>query len=370
MRAVHSIELVMVLVIAFAASAAAAADDDGRRNRAPRLEVEKQRNGVVGAEIFMSLRADDADGDVVVFAVEGLPAGARFEGRTGDLLWTPGAADVGSHLVTFSATDGTLTSYASTRFTISAAPTLALLDFGGETLTLLALSPWRYDIVTNLDPRDDLVVTVDGLPPAAMLAGRTLQWTPTDDDLGDHAIVIHLKTTDGLFVDEKRVLHVRPNEESWESYALPGLNYAGWVPLNAREIGVASGPSFEVVVAQYVHRNDNVGPSHGRISLKADLLFPSAAPNDVVLVYSASLALSLERNPQRSFLLPIFAVDVGGLHQKQIGDVFQVTPQLGLHLWQSRNIFVTASAGYLLALPQTERLHGPRFSLGGNFTFW
>lgn len=345
-----------------------AARADG--NHAPRLSVEKQQSATVGVELFLSLDGSDADDDVITFGAEGLPDGATFEPRTGDLLWTPGPGDVGSHLVTFSANDGAATSYASTRFTVSPRPALALLD-GGATaapIVLPAGAPWRFDLSTTVDP-NPVTFTVDGLPTGAVVEDGAIVWTPSDDDLGDHRLVIHLAAGDEQG-DAARVLHVRPSYEEWESYALPGINYAGWIPLNAPEIGVASGPSFEIVVAQYVHRNDNVGPSHGRVSLKAELLFPSAAPTDVVLLYSASLALSLERNPQRSFLLPIFAVDVGGLYQKDLGEAVQVTPQIGIHLWQSRNIFVTATAGYLLALPQTERLHGPRFSLGGNFTFW
>lgn len=357
----------VAVVIAACSFVGAPAVAQEHKNRPPRLDVQKQVSANVGAELFLSLSTSDPDDDPLTFGAEGLPKSARFETRTGDLVWTPLPEDAGTHLVTFSVSDGELTTFALTRITVTERAPLELLSYQQE---LSVGQAWAMHLETNRDISEHVAFTVDGLPKGATLDNdQTLRWTPTEDQLGDHTITVHLQSKTER-ADVERVLHVRPIFEEWESYALPGLGYAGWYPLNAPEVGFASGPSFEVVVAQYVHRNDNVGPSHGRITLKADLLFPADNPNDVVLIYSASLALSLERNPQRNWLLPIFAVDAGGLYQKSLGDAVHVTPQLGIHLWQSRNIFITATAGYLLALPQTERLHGPRFNISGNFTFW
>jgi hypothetical protein len=297
-----------------------------------------------------------------------VPASARFETRTGDLIWTPTEADVGTHIVTFSASDGQLTAFALARIVVHPREPLALSL--PDEVTLVVEEPWTDTLGGFMAVEVDMVA--EGLPPGATLDPQTrrFSWTPPADAVGDHIIRIEATTKAGERAEDTLVLHVRPKVEEWLSYALPGLGYTAYVPVGSPDVGALQGPSFEVVVAQWVHRNDNVGPSHGRFSVRADLLFPLANPAEPAIIYSASMALSLERNPERSFLLPIFAVDVGGLYQRQLGNALQVTPSIGVHLFQSRNIFITAELGYLLALPNLEDLHGPRASLGGNFTLW
>ena len=335
-------------------------------NKPPKLSVEKNVHAVAGAELFLSLNATDPDGDVLTFGAEGLPASARFETRTGDLLWTPADADVGTHAVTFSASDGKQTTYALARIIVGAReklgvamPTEELAEVGKPFSTYVMVTPAAAH------------VDVDGLPAGARFDPQThaITWAPGDDDRGDHVVRV-TATKDAERVDKSVVIHVRPKREEWISYALPGVGYATYYPVGSPGVGFMQGPRFEVVAVQWVHRNDNVGPSHGRVSLKADLLFPASDPADPAIIYAMSLALSLERNPERSWLLPYFAVDVGGLYQKQLGNAAMVTPALGVHVFQNRNVFISVDAGYLLALPALEKLHGPRVTVSGNFTLW
>lgn len=361
-----SVRLLAVSLAVFAVASSSAAAQ-AQPNRPPWLRVEKRINVGVGEELdFSSFEASDPDGDLLTFAAEGLPAGTRYETRTGDLIWTPTESDVGEHVVTFSASDGQFTAFALTRILVSPPEPLRLSLPDEETLVVN--QPWSTDVAS---PFSGLEVSASDLPTGATFDAKNLRlsWTPPGDAVGDHAVRI-LASKAGERAEHVVVLHVRPAVEEWLSYALPGLGYTAYVPLGSPDIGLLQGPSFEVVVAQWVHRNDNVGPSHGRFSLRADLLFPLSNPAEPAVIYSASMALSLERNPERSFLVPIFAVDIGGLYQKQLGNALQVTPSIGVHIFQSRNIFITAELGYLLALPNLEDLHGPRASIGGNFTLW
>lgn len=327
-------------------------------NKPPKLGVQKEVHALAGTELDVAVNATDPDGDALTYGVENLPAGARFVDKTGDLLWTPKNEDVGTHDVTLFASDGQNTTYALVRLVIAARPKLAIQVPATETLEVG--KPFSYLITTN-EPNAQLEVT------GAPFDGHTLTFTPSD--VGDHSVHIVASTSDER-VERDLNLHVRPPREVWESYALPGVGYSAYLPFGSSDVGLMQGPSFELVVVQWVHRNDNMGPSHGRVSAKADLLFPLNDPANPALVYAASLALSLERNPERSFLLPFFAVDVGGLYQKKLGNAFQVTPSVGVHLFQNRNVFISLDAGYLLALPALEKLHGPRVALSGNFTLW
>jgi para-nitrobenzyl esterase len=58
-----------------------------------------------GRRVDLLLRADDADGDDVDFAVSGLPTGAELDPETGRLRWRPSPEDVGTHVLAVTATD-------------------------------------------------------------------------------------------------------------------------------------------------------------------------------------------------------------------------------------------------------------------------
>jgi hypothetical protein len=75
----------------------------------PVIEAPPQQVMKVGTEGKVELRAQAGSGIFVTFSVSGLPGGAEFVPRYGHRLaaifWTPTAGDVGSHVVTVTATD-------------------------------------------------------------------------------------------------------------------------------------------------------------------------------------------------------------------------------------------------------------------------
>src|SRR6185312_14385186 len=121
----------------------------------------------------------------------------------------------------------------------------------------------------------------------------------------------------------------------------------------------------------WVHRNENHGPSHVRIYVDLDLLAPvNSTLRGNLYSYTLGCDLSIERNPKRRFLIPYYGVEAGGLYQAQYGQVLQVVPFAGVHLWESRNIWVNASAGYLLPGRELDALGGFRGKLGMDFSLW
>lgn len=155
-------------------------------------------------------------------------------------------------------------------------------------------------------------------------------------------------------------------EEKWESWFLPGAQYVAYFPVGRGE-GAFHGPAFELVVGSWVHDTKERGPSHGRVYLDVALLQATAAGRNTGVSYALGLDLSLERNPRRSFLIPVFGIEIGGIQQKQLGGVFQTVPFAGAHLWSSRNLFVTATAGYVFPGRDVERLGGWRVRAGVDF---
>lgn len=76
--------------------------------------------GVSGAALSRSLAATDAGGEPLQYSTIGLPAGARIDAATGQLLWTPAADAVGEHTFKVTADDGTSVATRSATVVIAA----------------------------------------------------------------------------------------------------------------------------------------------------------------------------------------------------------------------------------------------------------
>lgn len=239
-----------------------------------------------------------------------------------------------------------------------------------------------------VDPDGDRIeVTAEGLPAGATLRVRdprpyreepgteetrarvrevVLAWTPTRAQRGDHEIA--LVASDGKASERIRItLKV---EEEWESWFLPGLQYVGYFPAARDRFGSFHGAAFELVIGSWVHQTDARGPSHGRVYLDLALLDPDRAGAERAFGYALGLDLSVERNPRRRWLIPIFGLEVGGFHQAQTGSFFTATPLLGAHLFASRNLFVTATGGYVFSGRDVDELGGFRVRVGANAVLW
>lgn len=252
----------------------------------------------------------------------------------------------------------------------------------GETL--------RLTLRVNDPDGDPLSVRVVPLPAGATFdeESRTLVWTP--NAVGDQAL--RFVASDGKLESSRTLLIrvARPEpptvkrppppvlvegerptenyERSWESFLLPGVGYSVYSPRGAG-IGTFSGINLEVVVAAWIHQNNNRGPSHGRVYVAAELLHgPSEQP--ILFTYSFGTSLSFERNPQRNWLIPHYGVDFGGSISDTLGSHFQTTPYLGLHAYASPNFFGSLRGGYRLLPGELERLGGLHLSAAVDFSIW
>ncbi len=224
----------------------------------------------------------------------------------------------------------------------------------GATLRVREARPWADD---------------DG--PAAQEARAryrevVVTWRPTREQRGSHGVV--LEVADGQ-ASESVELTFRVEEE-WESWFLPGLQYVGYFPADREAAGSFHGAAFEIVLGSWVHQTEARGPSHGRVYVDLALLDPDRAGAARAFAYSLGLDLSVERNPWRQYLIPIFGVEVGGFHQRQAGSLFMTTPFLGAHLFSARNIFVTVTGGYVFSGRDIDVFGGWRVRAGLNAVLW
>ena len=229
------------------------------------------------------------------------------------------------------------------------------------------------------DPdKDPIKIDVAGLPAGMKIhraggptfTGIELRWSPKSSDAGRHEI--SLTASDGQATITKTIT-VTVIEE-WQSFLLPGLQYVVYDPAARATYGTFQGASAEILIASWIHRNENRGPSHGRVYVDMDVLKSSHEGMGAAFDLSLGFDLSIERNPSRRFLLPYFGLKFGGLLQKELPNegFLYVTPQLGLYLYADRNFFVNGSLGYVLPMraDSFDALRGVRGTVGLNFSLW
>ena len=226
----------------------------------------------------------------------------------------------------------------------------------------------RVQLYANDPDGDPLTFSVTGLPDGATLeqpdrenSSATIVWpSPVAG-----TFVVSVAVSDGKAQDTAKIKVIV--EEEWSSGFLPGAGYTAYAPQGG---DFAQGPRLEIVFFSWIHRNDNRGPSHGRLALDLDLLFPAKGKS----VFAPALAfdLSFERNPQRRFLIPTFGLASGAILPTGRSGAASVTPTLGLHLYASPNVFVHAEGGYVLPLRPTvfDEYRGARGALVVDFTMW
>lgn len=216
------------------------------------------------------------------------------------------------------------------------------IKYRATSLPAGARLEWR---LVTYHPCDD-----PNRPPVSATAPRIV-WTPTRSQFGKHRFEI--VASDG--VHETTTVHEVVVKDDWEAFFLPGASYSVYAPRGAGA-GLYHGPSFELLLGAWIHRNERRGPSHGRVYANVGVL-ESTAGTDAV---SAALGfdLSIERNPRRSFLIPYFGLEVGGLFRQTAVSVAAFTPALGLHLYSSRNVMLNLSGGYLFPTARIDELLG------------
>lgn len=125
------------------------------KNVPPALSGTPATSVVVGSEYVFEPQASDADGDPLLFGVEGLPPWADFDSLTGRISGTPEAEDVGTYRG------------------------IVLWVTDGESETLLP----SFDIaVTPQAALANTPPTISGSPPASVLAGETYRFVPQAED--------------------------------------------------------------------------------------------------------------------------------------------------------------------------------------------
>jgi PKD repeat protein len=151
-----------------------------------------------GSPLSFALAATDPDGDSLTYSAGSLPSGATLTGQT--FAWTPTSTQAGSYTITFTVSDGTLTSSRTAAIVVAASnvpPVLATI--GNKSVNENQLLTFT---ISATDPDgDSLTYSASPLPSGATLTGQTFAWTPASTQTGLYTITFTV--SDGTLTDSR-----------------------------------------------------------------------------------------------------------------------------------------------------------------------
>jgi len=157
---------------------------------------------------------------------------------------------------------------------------------------------------------------------------------------------------------------------NYETWFMPGLSYSYYSPVGSDSTGNFKGIAVEYLIFGQVHQNDKPGPSHVRVYSKLNILKSDKQDVNSLFMYTLGLDLSLEKNPNRTAMIPFFGLEFGGMTQKQLGTTSQFTPTFGIHALSKKNLFINLQGGYVYPLRNFETFQGWTAQVGVNFAMW
>ncbi|MFB2669977.1 putative Ig domain-containing protein [Shewanella xiamenensis] len=175
-------------------------------NDAPTISSTALTSATQDAAYSYTLVATDSDvGDSVTLSAVTLPSWLSFNPATGVLSGTPGNANVGSHAVMLRATDvDGLTaeqSFSIVVANVNDAPTISSTALTSATQD----AAYSYTLVaTDSDVGDSVTLSAVTLPSWLSFNAATgvLSGTPTNTNVGSHAVVLRATDVDGLTAEQ------------------------------------------------------------------------------------------------------------------------------------------------------------------------
>jgi len=157
---------------------------------------------------------------------------------------------------------------------------------------------------------------------------------------------------------------------NYETWFMPGICYSFYQPDAKDSLGMFSGIAVEYLFYTRENQNDDKGPSHVRWYGKLNILNSDKKSTSPMFSYLLGMDMSIERNPNRSFLIPYFGLEFGGLTHKKMGSTVLFVPTFGLHLFSKKNLYINVNGGYYYPISNLEMLRGWYAQAGVNFSLW
>ncbi len=160
--------------------------------------------------------------------------------------------------------------------------------------------------------------------------------------------------------------------ESWQTYLLPGVGYDYYDP------GKASWGTYQGYSIQFVLFSDYTAPQHTRKSSGPALkniygrlgFLSSSHERPSLLHYTIGANASFENRITRSWLIPYFGMEAGGMAESELVKHTTFQPYIGLYWFAQRNLRVSTQIGSLVLMNKEEVIRGTYGSLTLQATLW
>ncbi len=191
--------------------------DNATLNSPPIFESEPELIAYVGHVWRYYPNVTDADGDHITIELIDGPDGLSIYGGT--FTWTPSEDQIGDHEIVVGASDG----YATARQTFSVnvldeepvnrPPTIQMIPNG----TIRVGDDYSYHVQSTDPDGDQIIYTVVGPTGLTIDDSGYISWTPGNDDVGNHTIVVEV--SDGDLTNEVTYfITVESGDEQEPSY--------------------------------------------------------------------------------------------------------------------------------------------------------
>jgi hypothetical protein len=130
------------------------------------------------------------------------------------------------------------------------------------------------------------------------------------------------------------------------------------------------GGGLEIVLLAWSDNSNAFGPSQGRLRLDVSYLATSAMSTPAMVMYRGGAQLAFERNASRSYLIPYFAVDIGGLWSEPTGRRWYADGGLGFYLLHLRSAILDLEVTGIVPFKDINTLIGVTSRLGLSFALW
>jgi hypothetical protein len=135
-------------------------------------------------------------------------------------------------------------------------------------------------------------------------------------------------------------------------------------------LGSWYGAGLEVVGLTWGDSSPAFGPSHGKLRFDISLLRSSEDGLGTMVLYRGGAEVSFEKNPSRSWLIPYFSADVGGLWVRGPDSEGHVDGGVGIYLYYSSRLVVDVGAAWLIPFNDADLLSGPTAQAAVSVALW
>lgn len=153
----------------------------------------------------------------------------------------------------------------------------------------------------------------------------------------------------------------------WSALLMPTAFGAVYAPSDAG--GPYYGGGVELAFA-WSDNSPAFGPSQGRVRFDIAALAGTAMDAGAMAMYRGGAQVSLERNASRTWLIPYFDADLGGMWSKATGRRGFVDGGLGAYLIHRRGFVLALEIDGVLPFSDVGKLGGARGELAASFALW